>query len=86
VVSTLHFLLTVPGDGTQATRLGSPSLWGRVPCTVLGGSGAFVSQSKECGDSLHIMRGQLLQHFLITYFLAEGRDDGCGRTTRIIPA
>jgi hypothetical protein len=24
----LLFLLTVPGDGTRATRLGSPSLWG----------------------------------------------------------
>jgi hypothetical protein len=51
-------------------------LWGRVPCTALGGSGAFVGQSEECGDSLHVMRGQLLQHFLITYPLAEGRDDG----------
>jgi hypothetical protein len=47
-----------------------------VPCTALGGSGAFVSQSEECGDSLHVLRGQLLQYFLITYSLAEGRDDG----------
>jgi hypothetical protein len=51
-------------------------LWGRVPCTALGGSGAFVGQSEECGDSLHVMRGQLLQHFLITYSLSEGHDDG----------
>jgi hypothetical protein len=65
-----------PGDGTRATRLGSPGLWGRVPCTALGGSGAFVGQSEECGDSFHVMRGQLLQHFLITYSLTEGRDDG----------
>jgi hypothetical protein len=72
----LLFLLTVPGDGTRTTRLGSPSLWGRVPCTALGGSGAFVDQSEECGDSLHVMRGQLLQHFLITYSLEEGCDDG----------
>jgi hypothetical protein len=43
---------------------------------ALGGSGAFVGQSKECGDSLHVMRGQLLQHFLITYSLSECRDDG----------
>jgi hypothetical protein len=75
-VGLLLFLPTVPGDGTRATRLGSPSLWGRVPCTALGGSGAFVGQSEECGDSLHVMRGQLLQHFLITYSLEEGRDDG----------
>jgi hypothetical protein len=47
-----------------------------VPCTVLGGSGALVGQSEECGDNLHVMRGQLLQHFLITYSLTEGRDDG----------
>jgi hypothetical protein len=72
----LLFLLTVLGDGTRATRLGSPGLWGRVPCAALGGSGAFVGQSEECGDSLHVMRGQLLQHFLTTYSLTEGRDDG----------
>jgi hypothetical protein len=65
-----------PGDGTRATRLGSPSLWGRVPCTALVGSGAFVGQSKERGDSFHVMRGQLLQHLLVTYSLTEGRDDG----------
>jgi hypothetical protein len=76
VAVLLLFLITVPGDGTRATRLGSPSLWGRVPCTALGGSGAFVGQSKERGDSFHIMRGQLLQHFLVTYSLTEGHDDG----------
>jgi hypothetical protein len=65
-----------PGDGTRATRLGSPGLWGQVPCTALSGSDAFVGQSEECGDSLHVMCGQLLQHFLITYSLAKGRDDG----------
>jgi hypothetical protein len=72
----LLFLLIVPRDDTRATRLGSPGLWGRVPCTALDGSSAFVDQSEECGDSFHVMRGQLLQHFLITYYLTEGRDDG----------
>jgi hypothetical protein len=76
VAVLLLFLLTVPGDGTRPTRLGIPDLWGRVLCTALGGSGAFVSQSEECGDSFHVVRGQLLQHFLITYSLTEGRDDG----------
>src|SRR5688500_13206277 len=70
------FILTVPGDGPRATRLGSPGLWGRVPCTALGGSDAFVGQSEECGDSFHVVRGQLLQHLLITYSLTEGCDDG----------
>jgi hypothetical protein len=70
------FFLIVSGDGTRATRLGSPGLWGRVPCTALGDPGAFVGQSEECGDSFHVVRGQLLQHLLITYSLTEGRDDG----------
>jgi hypothetical protein len=48
---------TVLSDGARATRLGSPGLWRRVPCTTLGGSGALVSQSEEYGDSLHVMRG-----------------------------
>jgi hypothetical protein len=61
---------------------GQPRFVGRVPCTALGGSGAFVGQSEECGDSLHVMRGQLLQHFLITYSLAEGHDDGSIVNTR----
>jgi hypothetical protein len=43
---------------------------------ALGGSSAFVGQSEECGDSFHVVRGQLLQHFLITYSLTEGCDDG----------
>jgi hypothetical protein len=76
VTVLLLFLFTVPGDGTRATHLGNSGLRGRVSCMALGGSGAFVDQSEECGDSLHVMRGQLLQHFLITYSLAEGRDDG----------
>jgi hypothetical protein len=49
---------------------------------TLGGSGAFVGQSEECGDSFDVMRGQLLQHFLITYSLTEGRDDGSIRNAR----
>jgi hypothetical protein len=49
---------------------------------ALGGSGALVSESKERGDSFHIMCGQLLQHFLVTYPLSEGRDDGGIRNTR----
>jgi hypothetical protein len=77
MAATLLFLFTVSVDGTRATRLGDPGLWGRVPCPAFGGSGALVGQSEECGDSLHVMRGQLLQHFFITYSLTEGRDDGC---------
>jgi hypothetical protein len=76
VVATLLFLFTVLGDGTRATHLGDPGLWGRVPCPAFGGSSALVSQSEECGDSLHVMRGQLLQHLFIAYSLTEGRDDG----------
>jgi hypothetical protein len=72
----LLFLFTVLGDDTRATRMGSPGLWGRVPCSALCGSGALVGQSEECGDSLHVMRGQLLQYFFIMYSLTEGRDDG----------
>jgi hypothetical protein len=82
VVAVLLFLLSVLGDGTRATRLGSSGLWGQVPCTALGGSGAFIGQSEECGDSFHVMCGQLLQHFPITYSLSEGRDDGSIRNTR----
>jgi hypothetical protein len=76
VATTFLFLFTVPGDGTRATRVDDPGLWGRVPCPALGGSGALVGQSEECGYSLHVMRGQLLQHFFITYSLTEGHDDG----------
>jgi hypothetical protein len=82
VAILLLFLLLVLGGGTRAARLGSPGLWGRVPCTTLGGSGTLVSQSKERGDSFHVTRGQLLQHFLVTYSLSEGRDDGGIRNTR----
>jgi hypothetical protein len=82
VAATLLFLFTVPGDGTRATCLGDPGLWGRVPCPALGGSGALVGQSEECGDSLHVMRGQFLQYFFITYSLTEGRDDGSIRDAR----
>jgi hypothetical protein len=71
-----------PRDGARATRLGSSDLWGRVPCTTLGGSSAFIVQGEECGDSFHIVCGQLLQHFFITYSLSEGRDDGSIRNTR----
>jgi hypothetical protein len=49
---------------------------------ALGSSGALVSQSEERGDSLHVMCGQLLQYFLITYPLLEGRDDGGIGNTR----
>jgi hypothetical protein len=71
-----------PGGGARATCLGNSGLRGQVPCTALGGSGTLVSQSKERGDSLHVMCGQLLQHFLITYPLTEGCDDGGIRNTR----
>jgi hypothetical protein len=84
LVDVVLFLLlfAVLSDGTRATRMGSPGLWRRVPCTALGGSGALVSQSKVRGDSFHIMRGQLLQHLFITYPLAESSDDGSIRNTR----
>jgi hypothetical protein len=82
VVVLLLFLLSVPVDDPRATRLGSSSLWCRVPCMALGGSGALVGQSEERGDSFHIMCGQLLQHFFIMYSLSEGRDDGSIRNTR----
>jgi hypothetical protein len=65
-----------PGGRHPSHPTGSPGLWGRVPCTALGSSGAFVGQGEECGDSFHVVRGQPLQHFLITYSLTEGRDDG----------
>jgi hypothetical protein len=69
-------LFAVLSDGARATSMGSPSLWRRVPCMALGGSGALVGQSEECGDSLHVVRGQLLQHLFITHRLAESGDDG----------
>jgi hypothetical protein len=75
-VVLLLLLLAVLDDGTGATRLGDPDLWCRVLCTALGSLGTLVSQSKERGDSFHVVRGQLLQHFFITYPLAESGDDG----------
>jgi hypothetical protein len=53
-----------------------------VPCMALGGSSACVGQSEECGDSFHVVCGQLFQHFLITYSLAEDCDDGSIRNAR----
>jgi hypothetical protein len=84
LVAAVLFLLLffVLGDGTRATRLGDPGLWHRVPCTAIGGSGTLVRQSEECGDSLHVMCGQLLQHIFIMYSLAESGDDGSIRNTR----
>jgi hypothetical protein len=63
----LLLLLAILGNGTKATCLGNPGLRCRVPCTTLGSSGTLVGQSEECGDSLHVMRGQLLQHLFITH-------------------
>jgi hypothetical protein len=71
-----------PGVRRPSHPTGSSGLWGQVPCTALGGSGTFIGQSEECGDSFHVMCGQLLQHFFITYPLSEGRDDGSIRNTR----
>jgi hypothetical protein len=82
VAVLLLFLLSVPKDGPRATRLGSSSLWGRVSCTALGGSGALVGQSEERGNSFHVMCGQLLQHLFIMYSLSEGCDDRSIRNTR----
>jgi hypothetical protein len=76
VAAVLLLLLAVLSDGTRATRLGNSGLWCRVPCTTLGSSGTLVGQSEKCGDSFHVMRGQLLQHLFITYALAESGDDG----------
>jgi hypothetical protein len=86
-VAVVLFLLlfAVLSDVTRATHLGSPGLWRRVPCMTLGGSGALDGQSEECGDSLHVVRGQLLQHIFITYSLAEGGDDGSIRDTGYSP-
>jgi hypothetical protein len=75
LVTAVLLLLTVLGDGTEATRLGIPGLWCRVPRMALGGPGTLVDQSEESGDSFHVMRSQLLQHLFITHSLAEGCDD-----------
>jgi hypothetical protein len=69
-------------NSPRATRLGSSSLWSQVSCTALGGSGTFVGQSEERGDSFHVMCGQLFQHFFIMYSLSEGRDDRSIRNMR----
>jgi hypothetical protein len=82
VTAVLLLPLTVLGDGTGATCLGSPGLWRRVPRTALGGPDALVGQSKESGDSFYIMRSQLLQHHFITHPLAEGYDDRSIRDAR----
>jgi hypothetical protein len=77
----LVLLFAALGDGTRATRLGNSGLWCRVPCTALGSSSTFVSQSEECGDGFHIMCRQLLQHLLIMHPLSESNDDrGIGDT------
>jgi hypothetical protein len=86
VAAVLLLLFAVFGDGTRATRLGDCGLWCRVPCTALGGSGTLVGQSKERGDSFHVMRGQLLQHLFITHPLAESGDDGSIRDTGYSPS
>jgi hypothetical protein len=75
-VVILLLLFAVLGDDTRATRLDDSGMWCRVPCTALGSSGTLVGQSKERGDSFHIMRGQLLQHLSIMYPLTESGDDG----------
>jgi hypothetical protein len=69
---------------TVASGSRGPSSWfaGLSAMHGLSSSGAFIGQSEECGDSFHIMRGQLLQHFFIMYSLSEGRDDGSIRNTR----
>jgi hypothetical protein len=56
LIAAVLLLFVVPGDGI---RPGSSDLRDRVPCTALGSPGAFVGQSEECGDSLHVVRGQL---------------------------
>jgi hypothetical protein len=65
-----------PGERHPSHLSRDPNLWGRVPCPAFGGPVALVGQSEECGDSLHVMRGQLLQHLFIAHSLMEGRDDG----------
>jgi hypothetical protein len=73
------------GDDIRVARLGNLYLWYRVPSTALGGSGALISQSEECGDVVPIVCGQFFQHLLITYPLAESRDDGSIRDTGDCP-
>jgi hypothetical protein len=75
-VVLLFLLFAVLGDGTRATRLGDPGLRCRVLCTALGSSGSLVGQREECGDSFHVVSGQLLQHLFNTHSLVESGDDG----------
>jgi hypothetical protein len=77
----LLILAIALGSGTQATHLGNSDLWCQVPCTALGSSSTLISQSKEHGDSFHVVGRQLLQHLLITHPLSESSDDrGIGDT------
>jgi hypothetical protein len=85
-MAAVLLLATALGSGTRATRLGNSSLWCRVTCTALGSSGTFVGQSEERGDSFHVMRGQLMQHLLITYPLTKSGDDGSIGGTRYSPS
>jgi hypothetical protein len=73
---SLFLLATALGDDDQIGRLGDPSLWRRVPSSALSGPGAFIGQSEECGDVVHIMRGQFFQHLFVAHPLVEGSDDG----------
>jgi hypothetical protein len=57
MAAVLLLLFAILGDGTGASRLGDSGLWCRVLCTALGSSSALVGQSKESGDSFHIVRG-----------------------------
>jgi hypothetical protein len=76
MAAVLLLLVVAALDGsTRATRLGNSGLWCRVPCTTLSGSGTFVGQSEECGDSFHVMRRQLLQHLFITHPMSESSDN-----------
>jgi hypothetical protein len=56
-----------------------------VPRTVLYSPSAFVRQSKQGGDSFHLMGRQLLQHLLVTDPLTESCDNRCIGDTRNSP-
>jgi hypothetical protein len=73
---SLFLLDTVLGDSAGTASLGDPSLRRRVPGTALGDPGTLITQSEECGDVVHITRGQLLKHLLVAHPLTEGSDDG----------
>jgi hypothetical protein len=74
-VVLLLLLATALGGDTWAARLGNSGLRCRVPCTTLGSSGAFVSQSKERSDGFYVMHRQFLQHLFITHSLLESGDN-----------